>query len=177
MGESARYIYAITRGSNPDPLSDVVGLEGHRVEVVDHRGLMAVVSDVDLDEYGEEPLRANLERLEWLEEVARVHDSVIHAVTAIGPTAPLRLATICLDDGGVRRRLDEWFFALEQILDRVEGRMEWSVKVFAPEERVPTAVAAGGHLGGAEYLRTQTCRHRSACRSRGGRRPSGRRGP
>lgn len=155
MGESARYIYAITRGSNPDPLSDVVGLEGHRVEVVDHRGLMAVVSDVDLDEYGEEPLRANLERLEWLEEVARVHDSVIHAVTAIGPTAPLRLATICLDDEGVRRRLDEWFFALEQILDRVEGRMEWSVKVFAPEERVPTAVAAGGHLGGAEYLRTK----------------------
>jgi len=153
VGESARYLYAITRGSDPASIADVTGLGGSRLEVVEHRGLVAVVSDVDLDEYGEEPLRQNLESIEWLEEVARVHDSVVHAVTALGPTAPLRLATICLDDQGVRRRLDEWYFALEQILDRVEGRMEWSVKVFAPEARAAAPVAAGGSLGGADYLR------------------------
>ena len=153
MGESARYLYAITRGSDPASIADVTGLGGARLEVVEHRGLVAVVSEVDLDEYGEEPLRQNLESIEWLEEVARVHDSVVHAVTALGPTAPLRLATICLDDQGVRRRLDEWYFALEQILDRVEGRMEWSVKVFAPEARAAAPVAAGGSLGGADYLR------------------------
>lgn len=153
MGESARYMYAITRGLEPASIAGVSGLGGSRLEVVEHRGLAAVVSDVDLDEYGEEPLRLNLERLEWLEEVARVHDAVVHAVTAVGPTAPLRLATICLDDDGVRRRLDEWCSALVQILDRVEGRREWSVKVFAPEVSVPAAVATGGSLGGAEYLR------------------------
>lgn len=153
MGDSARYMYAITRGLEPASITGVTGLGGSRLDVVEHRGLAAIVSDVDLDEFGEEPLRLNLERLEWLEEVARVHDSVVHAVTAIGPAAPLRLATICLDDEGVRRRLDEWFSDLVQILDRVEGRMEWSVKVFAPEASVPTAVAAGGTLGGADYLR------------------------
>ena len=153
MGESARYLYAITRDLDPAALADVPGLGAARLDVVEHRGLEAVVSDVDLDEYGEEPLRRNLERLEWLEEVARIHDAVIHAVDALGPTAPLRLATICLDDDGVRRRLDEWRFALQQILDRVEGRNEWSVKVFAPERREPAAVASTSGLGGAEYLR------------------------
>jgi hypothetical protein len=157
VGDSARYMYAITRGLEPDSIAGATGLGGSQLAVVEHRGLAAIVSAVDLDEYGEEPLRLNLERLEWLEEVARVHDSVIHAVTALGPTAPLRLATICLDDEGVRRRLDEWFYALEQILDRVAGRMEWSVKVFAPEAGVATGVGAGVGAstggGGAEYLR------------------------
>ena len=65
--------------------------------------------------------------------------------------APLRLATICLDDAGVRARLDEWYFALEQVLDRVQGRMEWSVKAFsAAQQPEPSADdrlhAAGGRV-------------------------------
>jgi hypothetical protein len=154
VADVARYLYAITRGLVPEALDGVAGLGGASLEVVEHRGLAAVVSDVDLAEFGEDPLRENLERLEWLEEVARTHDAVIQAVTATGPTAPLRLATICLDDEGVRQRLDEWFFALEQVLDRVEGRMEWSVKVFAPAQvGEPAGAKVGSGVGGAEYLR------------------------
>ncbi|QIX27073.1 GvpL/GvpF family gas vesicle protein [Nocardioides sp. JQ2195] len=163
MGETARYLYAITRRLPSSALSGTTGLGRARLDVVEHQGLAAVVSDVDLDEYGEEPLRENFEQLEWLEEVARTHDAVIQAVTALGATAPLRIATICLDDEGVRQRLDEWGTALEQVLANVEGRLEWSVKVFAPPaEREPTGVAAGGGLGGAEYLR----RKRAATQAR-----------
>jgi hypothetical protein len=148
-------MYAITRGIDPKGLDATPALSGRRLEVVEYRGLIAVVSDVDLADFGEAGLRANLERLEWLEEVARGHDSVVQAVTALGPTAPLRLATICLDDDGVRRRLDEWYHALELVLDRVQGRMEWSVKAFAPQPQ------EGAHspgdtqqhsAGGAAYL-------------------------
>jgi hypothetical protein len=136
-------------------LARAEGLDGAPLEVVEHRGLCAVVSDVDLDEYGEDGLRRNLERLEWLEEAARCHDAVVQHVSRQGPTAPLRLATICLDDAAVRTRLDEWHLALEQVLDRVEGRLEWSVKAIAPAvagtavpaDRQP--VASGG---GAAYL-------------------------
>ncbi|MDP3893128.1 GvpL/GvpF family gas vesicle protein [Nocardioides sp.] len=153
MSESGRYLYAITRHITRADLAEVPALSGGELEVVEHRDLCAVVSTVPLEEYGEEGLRANLERLEWLEEVARRHDAVIHAVAAHGPTAPLRLATICLDDAGVRRRLDEWYYALLQVLERVEGRMEWSVKVMAPPlERVLTP-ATSSNSGGADYLR------------------------
>jgi len=154
MGERARYLYAITRNLPEGFLDDARGLGGNRLETVDHRGLAAIVSDVDLDEFGEEALKQNLEHLEWLETVARTHDDVIHRVAAAGPTAPLRLATICLDDDGVRRRLDDWYVALGQVLDRVEGRREWSVKVFTPAD-VPESVGVGVRAagGGADYLR------------------------
>jgi hypothetical protein len=148
-------MYAITRGIDPAGLEATPALSGRRLEVVEYRGLIAVVSDVDLADFGEAGLRANLERLEWLEEVARGHDSVVQAVTALGPTAPLRLATICLDDDGVRRRLDEWYHALVLVLDRVQGRMEWSVKAFAPQSRKgadsPGDVESPS-AGGAAYL-------------------------
>lgn len=152
--QTARYLYAITRGLQRERLAGTRGLGGGPLDVVDHRSLSAVVSDVDLAEYGEESLRQNLERLDWLEDVARSHDTVVQAVASLGPTAPLRLATICLDDDGVRRRLDDRYDELEQVLDRVEGRREWSVKVLAPiRSPEPAGSATSGGIGGAEYLR------------------------
>ncbi|MDQ4055216.1 MAG: GvpL/GvpF family gas vesicle protein [Actinomycetota bacterium] len=154
MAETGRYLYAITRDVDHYVLDHLPALGEGRLEVVEQHGLSAVVSTVGLDEYGEEGLTRNLERLEWLEEVARCHDTVVQAMAAIGPTAPLRLATICLDDAAVRHRLDEWYPALQQALDRVEGRMEWSVKAFAPARpAAPTTGEPDEPVGGAEYLR------------------------
>ena len=156
MAEHGRYMYAISRGIDKTRLASTSALSGGSLDVVEHRSLSAVVSDVDLDEFGEEALRRNLERLEWLEEVARAHDAVVQAVAALGPTAPLRLATICLDDDGVRKRLDEWYHALEQVLDRVTGRMEWSVKAFAPPrppvQSAPRPPDESTSSGGMAYL-------------------------
>jgi hypothetical protein len=157
VSESGRYMYAIGRKLTAEELADTPGLAGARLEVVQHRDLSAVVSTVDLGEYGEEALRRNLERLDWLEETARRHEQVVRAVAAAGPVAPLRLATICLDDDAVRARLDEWYLALDQALDRVEGRSEWSVKAIASTESAgtPDAVAdpaPAGRGSGAAYL-------------------------
>jgi hypothetical protein len=147
-------MYAISRGISSADLSGALGIDDGPVEVVEHADLCAAVSTVDLEEYGEEGLRQNLERLDWLEEVARAHDAVVQAVAQTGPTAPLRLATICLDDDGVRRRLDEWHDALRDVLDRVEGRREWSVKVFAPPRAQSTPEDPDAKpLSGADYLR------------------------
>jgi hypothetical protein len=132
VGEMGRYMYAISREVVAPELVSMTGLRDAPLEVVRHGELSAVVSNVDLVEFGEEGLRRNLEDLSWLEEVARKHDEVVHAVAALGPAAPLRLATICMDDDAVRRRLDEWHAALVAVLDRITGRLEWSVKLIAP---------------------------------------------
>jgi hypothetical protein len=163
MVESGRYLYAIARPFDPAALTGVQGLEGRQVRVVEHDSLVAVVSDVDLDEYGEEGLKANFERMEWLEETARRHNDVVEAVFAQGPTAPLRLATICLDDEAVRRRLDEWHHALDEVLDRVEDRVEFSVKALtqAPAPEGEPDVSAPP-TSGAAYLRQK----RDAARAR-----------
>jgi len=158
VGETGRYLYVVTRDLDPAALVDLPGLGGGSLELVEYEGLLAVVSSVDLDEYGEEGLRANLENLDWLEGAARCHDAVVQAVAAVAPAAPLRLATICLDDDAVRLRLREWHAALVQILDRVQGRSEWSVKIFTDERRPPAPAHAGGsgpddeRPSGAAYL-------------------------
>jgi len=168
MAERGRYLYAVSRGIAAADLAEVTGLDDGPLDVVEKDGLAAVVSDVDLAVYGEQGLREHLEDLTWLERVARRHDDVVHAVAQHGPTAPLRLATICLDDDGVRSRLAEWHDGLRQALDRVEGRSEWSVKAYAR----PRAATAGDGApastspgAGAAYLqrkRAQTDERRTA---------------
>ncbi|NYJ03430.1 non-ribosomal peptide synthetase component F [Nocardioides thalensis] len=157
MGEPARYLYAVSRGLPVSALDGVTGIGGARLEVVGVLDLEATVSTVDLDEFGEEGLHAHLEQLDWVERTARAHDRVVHACAAAAPTAPMRLATVCLDDESVRLRLEEWYDDLAHALDRIAGRQEWSVKVYAHARaggegrsaRAPEPAAAGG----AAYLR------------------------
>jgi len=151
--DSARYAYAVSRALDDSTVDGLTGLRGARLDVIRHQGLDAVVSDVPLPEFGEDGLRENLERLPWLEEVARTHDDVVRGVAAHGPTAPLRLATIFHDDDAVRRRITEWHDALVDVLDRVDGRAEWSVKVIAPPRPVREAAPSPEPTTGTEFLR------------------------
>lgn len=146
-----RYLYAVSRGLDVDDLGGLLGLGEVLVEGVEVDGLTGLVSTVDLDEFGEEGLRQNLERLDWLEMAARGHDAVVQAAASVAPTAPMRLATVFRDDDGVRRRLSEQHDRIAAVLDRVEGHEEWSVKVLTPgrdEEPTPDRPSSG-----AEYLR------------------------
>lgn len=152
MAERGHYLYAVSRGVDESALAGTTGLRDEPVRVVGHRGLSAVLSTVDLDEFGEEGLRRNLEDLGWLEQVARGHDAVVGAVARTAPTAPMRLATIFRDEDGVRARLDEWYDALQSALDRVEGRMEWSVKAFAATRPSTGPTATTGAGSGLAYL-------------------------
>ena len=157
MADSARYAYAVTRALDPRALEGEQGLRGGTLEVVSAVGLDAVVGDVPLEEFSEVGLKQNLESLPWLEDVARGHDDVVRRVNELGPTAPMRLATIFHDDDGVRRRLEEWHDAIIEVLDRVEGRAEWSVKVVAqPAE--PAPVDTTEPTSGAEFLRRRKAR-------------------
>jgi hypothetical protein len=153
VSDSARYVYAVSRALDATAVDGLTGLRGARLDVVSDEGLDAVVSDVPLPEFGEDGLRDNLESLPWLEEVARSHDEVVRGIAAQGPTAPLRLATIFHDDDAVRHRLGEWHDALVDVLDRVDGRAEWSVKVIAPPPPARAAAPEPEPTSGTEFLR------------------------
>ncbi len=173
MGDRAVYLYAVSRGLRSEDVQDVAGLRDGELRIVDDAGLSAVVSDVDLDEFGDEGLRRNLEDLSWLEQVARVHDGVIQAVADRGVVAPMRLATVFLSDASVGERLRERGQALRRALDRVDGRMEWSVKVYISTDQASPAAgedaAEGRRSGdggaGTAYLmrrRREMTRHEDA---------------
>jgi hypothetical protein len=133
-------------------LDEVAGIDGARIRGVEVGGVTCLVSDVDLDEFGEEPLRKNLERIDWLERVAREHDAVIKAVARIVAVLPLRLATVYWDDASASAEVTRHHDAVCAALDRVDGRDEWGVKVYRmPVDEAPEQTSRA--TSGAEYLR------------------------
>jgi hypothetical protein len=143
------WAYAITEDDGGADVSRLTGVAGANVRAARAAGLIAVVSDVDLAEFGEVALRRNLEDLAWLETVARAHHSVIDAASRLFPLLPTRLATVYSSDESMAAALGPRREELLAALRRVGGRVEWGVKAYAvaeaePDERVPAQGAAGG---------------------------------
>ena len=162
MPERCRYLYGVSRGLDLGAPEGVVGLSGGMVEGVVVAGLTGLVSSVDLDEYGEEGLWRNLERLDWLEAASKGHDAVVQAASALAPTATMPFATIYLDDDGVRERITNQYDAISAVLDRVEGHEEWSVKVLTRSSA--STAAAGSPLMEASERLSQHWAEREASR-------------
>ncbi|MBF6337019.1 GvpL/GvpF family gas vesicle protein [Nocardia abscessus] len=154
------WLYAVTssRGDAQDS-GELTGVAGEPVRSVVSDDLTAVVGSVPLEVFGEEPLRRNLEDLDWLEGTARAHDAVVAALVRRGPTVPLRLATVFRDDDRVRDLLDERRADFTAALALVSGRTEWGVKAYGDRAALTAAVAEARAAGegnakgaGAAYL-------------------------
>jgi hypothetical protein len=126
-------------------LARVGGTPGvHRagaVELVEHAGLGALVSRVPLAEFGEEPLKRNLNDLDWLQAVARAHEGVLDRGLAEGPIVPLRLCTIYEATQHVREMLEEERERLHGLLAALEGRSEWGVKLLVDDDALQRAAS------------------------------------
>jgi hypothetical protein len=155
MADALVYLYAVSVAelAGTDELSAVPGVDGAPVRVLAGGRLAAVVSSVDPGRFGEEALRRNLEDLGWLENAARAHHGVVEAAARHHPVAPVRLATIYVDDDAVRALLAEHAHGFEAALDRVRGRVEWGVKGFAVAGHDEEQPEPAPDLGpGAAYL-------------------------
>ncbi|MGW5258576.1 GvpL/GvpF family gas vesicle protein [Streptomyces sp. NPDC004012] len=130
-----RYVYAVCRPFDASAEDVPAGVAGVPPRQLRHGGLIAVVSTVPEDDFAEGPLRARLEDLDWLTATARAHQGVIDALTSVTTPLPLRLATVFRDDSGVRAMLEEREDDFHRALDRLDGRVEWGVKVYAETER------------------------------------------
>jgi hypothetical protein len=130
MADTLVYLYAIRDAADAQDLV-ITGVEGAPVRHVAADDLDAVVSSVDAARFSEEALRRSLEDLLWLEKTARAHHAVVASAALSGPVAPVRLATVYLDDENVRVLLRERAAAFRGALDRIRGRTEWGVKAFA----------------------------------------------
>jgi Gas vesicle synthesis protein GvpL/GvpF len=157
VGDVGVYLYGLAKDLDPGALRDIAGVGGSPVRAVEEAGFTALVSTVDLEEYGEEALRRNLESLPWVEATARAHHGVVDAVARSAPTAPVRIATVYRDDDRVRDLLRERRDELTEVLGRVVGRSEWGVKAYAiaetPAQEPSEADAAAGERPGMAYLR------------------------
>ena len=163
-----RYVYAVCRPFRSALQSQLTGVAGAPPKQLTHHGLVAVVSTVPEADFAEEPLRAHLEDLDWLTATARAHQQVIDALTAVTTPLPLRLATVFRDDSGVRTMMEAREEDFRRVLDRLEGRVEWGVKVYAETEPAASAPPAQtgrpepqAALSGRDYLRQRRMQTRA----------------
>lgn len=154
--EPLLYVYAVVASSpalSPLPVPDEPPDPplGVRLTLVEHRGLTAVVEPVDAGEFDEGPLREHLEDLDWVASVARAHHRVVGAVGRRTTTVPMRLATVCRGEPGVRRLLDTGHDPLRASLDRIAGMEEWGVKLYVEDDADPSGRGdAKGPTDGAD---------------------------
>lgn len=151
MNAELRYAYAVAPPGLPPLPEGLRGVASTVPRALEHAGLTAVVGTVPADDFAEQPLRAHLEDLDWLAETARAHQAVVDALTEVTTPLPLRLATVHHDDDSVRRSLEADREELAGTLDRLAGRVEWGVKVYAETDRAQrrAAPAASPSAAGA----------------------------
>jgi Gas vesicle synthesis protein GvpL/GvpF len=156
MADTLVYLYAVGGAALREALPPgLTGIGGGPVRILVEGRLGAAVNTVEPLEFSEEALQRNLEDLTWLAATARAHHAVVDRVWQHQPVAPLRLATVYLDDDNVRALLRAKEAAFTAALDRLRGRREWGVKAFARSQpdADPDRSGADATVGpGAAYL-------------------------
>jgi hypothetical protein len=111
-----------------------------RLELITAGGLAAVASAVPLSDYGEEALGSRLEDAAWTAVRALRHEGVVEHFARRASVAPLRFGTIYLRRESVGRMLEERGEELRRVVERLEGREEWGVNVYAERAKMKAEV-------------------------------------
>jgi len=156
-----RYVYAVCRPFGTPLQVQLTGIGGAPPAMLHHHGLVAVVSTVPEADFREAALRARLEDLDWLTATARAHQGVIDALTTVTTPLPLRLATVFRDDSAVRTMIEAREEEFRRTLDRLEGRVEWGVKVYVDTGPEETERPVQKPASGRDYLRRRSVQTRS----------------
>ncbi|QHA09121.1 gas vesicle protein [Streptomyces broussonetiae] len=145
------YVYAVCHPFEGPSLSRLTALGGTSPTLLHHCRLAAVVSTVPKADFSEQALKARLEDLDWLSSTARAHQAVIDALVKVTTPLPLRFATVFWDSSGVRSMIEERQDDFRRTLNRLEGRVEWGVKLYLDTE--PASDLAERPANGRDYLR------------------------
>lgn len=142
------YVYAIGRAGHPVP---------DDVEAVDGSGLTAFVAPVDEVEFSQPVIDARSKDVEWLGRIGYRHQSVMAELMRGGTIIPLRAFTLFKTHATLKHHLDENREQFEKILERIDGKQEWTLRIeFDPErwrdalsKRVPSLAALETEIDGA----------------------------
>lgn len=127
------YLYAVAGG---DPAgwaeaTHATGIDGAPVRAVAEGPLVALVSDVPADAYGQEALDRSVRDPEWLAPRATAHQSVNSAAhAALDAVLPVPFGTIYRTDDRVREVLRTRAEELRAKLEQVRGRAEWVIGLY-----------------------------------------------
>ena len=131
---SILYVYAITRAGHPLP-ERVEAIDGSdRIDAVTAGELVAFATPVDDVDFSQSVIDARAKDVEWLGAIGYRHQSVMNALMHGGTIIPLRAFTLFASDESLRRHLESENAQFSKLLDRLDGKQEWTLRIeFDPQ--------------------------------------------
>ena len=126
------YVYAIAR----QPVQpEVEAIDGSRnFGAVSGDGIAAVFTPVKSEEFSQEAVDRRAGNLEWLGSVGYRHQAVVSTLMKQTAIVPLRAFTLFSSEDALRSYLQESASQLRRVLDRLDGKQEWTLRIeFDPQ--------------------------------------------
>lgn len=139
MAEELIYLYCI-REKTGSPAFSTKGVdEKGEVFIFPYRQLEAVVSKVSSEEFeSEEVQKKAQEDLNWIKEKALIHEKVIEEAMRnngrILSLVPIRFGTVFKEESGLKEILDKDYSKIKQVLEKIQGKQEWSIKAYLKDK-------------------------------------------
>ncbi|MCU1229823.1 MAG: gas vesicle protein GvpL/GvpF family [Acidobacteria bacterium] len=142
MSPTGFYVYAIARTGHPLP-QRVEGVDGStNVASLEAGGLAAIYTPVDLVEFSQPVIDARSKDVEWLGGIGYRHQAVMAALMHGGTIVPLRAFTLFSTADALRAHLIHDAVQFEEILSRVDGKQEWTLRIEFDAQRWNDALAS-----------------------------------
>jgi len=136
MNTEGLYLYCIREKIKGAPAISSRGIDGKgEVFALVYREIEAIVSKVFLEEFdsGEVQKRAQ-EDLKWIKEKSVAHERIIEEAMRkndkILSLIPMRFGTIFKEESRLKETLSKDYSKIKEVLERIRGKQEWSVKVY-----------------------------------------------
>jgi hypothetical protein len=131
------YLYGVRNGGGKG--LKIKGIDGKsHATRIPFKDIEAIVSTVNTDEFcSEEVARRAKEDIDWIIKYAQKHEKVIeHAMSVGGQSCaliPMKFGTIFERPQNLEDILRNNYSAFKSLLSRIEGKQEWSVKIYVNE--------------------------------------------
>jgi hypothetical protein len=149
------YVYAITRDA-VTPECEAIDMSQH-FGALPADGVCAVYTPVNEEEFSQEVIDRRAGDLEWLGAVGYRHQNVIVELMKSTAVVPLRAFTMFSSESALREYLLQNRDVLAKVLERLDGKHEWTLRVEFDPQRWSEALA-----GRVESLRTLSAEIESA---------------
>lgn len=135
------YLYCI-RKKIDTPLSfSTLGIDGrHEVRTLTYQDLEAVVSKVSLEEFASEEIQKRAQGdLKWIKEKAIIHEKIIEEAMRkneeILSVLPMKFGIIFKEKKALKETLNKHYEQFTATLEKLEGKQEWSIKVYLTDKK------------------------------------------
>ena len=121
------YVYCVTRD---DVTPETEGVDGtRRFAVASIDGVSAVYTCVNPHEFSQEVIDRRAGDLEWLGAIGYRHQDVVADLMKKTAIVPLRAFTLFSSEEALRSYLHEHAQTLTRVLERLDGKQEWTLQV------------------------------------------------